>query len=73
MILPANNDALYLTGPQARSRLGSIPSKSARGRLNGPAHVNCNILTFVTTSVAEAETGSCFLMGRDVIILRNTL
>ena len=33
----------------------------------------CNILKFVADSAAESETGGCFMTGRDVIILRNTL
>ena len=40
--------------------------------MNGPIHVNCNILKFVATSAAEAETGGCFVTGIDVIILQNT-
>ena len=49
MILRANNNVSYLTEPQALVCsagyffLGKFPSKFARERLNGPAHVNCNI------------------------------
>ena len=79
MILCANTDASYMTELQAQSYsaaylfLGSVPSKYARERLNGPLHVNCKILNFVAAYAAEAETGGCFVTGRDVIILRNTL
>ena len=53
--------------------LGVIPSKCARERLDVPIHVNCNILKFVASSAVEAETGGCFVIGKDVIIIRNTL
>ena len=46
---------------------------TAYGVLKVPVHVNGNILTFVVASVAEAETGGCFVTGIDVIILRNKL
>ena len=65
-----------MTETEARSRtaefLWSIPSKFARERLNGPIHANCNILTFIAASTADAETGGCFVTGGDVIILLNT-
>ena len=79
MILRADTNASYLTEIESRNcvagyfLLESIPSKLKRERLNGPIHVNCNILTFVAASSAEAETGGCFVTGIDVIILRNSL
>ena len=79
MILRADTNASDLTEPQLRSRavgyffLRIILSKCARDRINGPVHVNSKILKFVAASAAEAKTGGCFIMGRDVIILRNTL
>ena len=45
IILRADNNASYLTEPEARSRdagyffLGSIPSICTQDRLNGPIHV----------------------------------
>ena len=51
MILCADTDALYLTGPEARSRTASyfllriIPSTFTQERLNGPMHVNYNFKT----------------------------
>ena len=53
--------------------LGIIPSKCVWGHLNGPIHVNCNIFKKIAASAVEAETEGCFVTGRDVIILRNTL
>ena len=50
MILRKDTNASYLTEPQARGcdsgyfLLDSIPPKYSQGRLNGPIHVNCNIL-----------------------------
>ena len=75
MILRDDTDASYMTKLEARSRsseyvfLGSIPSKCKLERLDGPIHVNCNILKFVAASATESETGGCFLTGRDIIII----
>ena len=61
MILRANTNASYLTRPEAHSKvagyyfLGSIPSKYAWERLDGPIHVNGNILKFLAASFAEAK------------------
>ena len=41
--------------------------------MNGPIHVNCNILKFVATSAAESETREFFVTERDVVIPCNTL
>ena len=78
MILCSNTDASYMTEPQERSCaacyfiLGITPSKCARERLNGPIHVNCNILKCVAASAAESEIRQYFVTGRAVIVLRNT-
>ena len=61
MILCTDTDVSYLTEPKSHSHavgyffLGSIPSKCARERLNGPIHANCNILKFVAAYAAEVE------------------
>ena len=74
--LGANTDVSYLTEPQSRSRVagyffsGSIPSKCARERLNGPIHVNCRIFKEFAAPAAESETMGCFVTGRDVIVLQ---
>ena len=79
IILCANTYMSYLTEPEAHSNaagyffLWIIPSKFARDRLNGPIHINCNILNFVAAFAAEAETEGCFVTGRYFIVLRNTL
>ena len=78
MILCADTDASYLNKPQSRSHsagyfyLGNLPSKCAWEHLNGPVHVKHNIFK-KSASAAEAETKRCFVTGRDVIILQNTL
>ena len=53
--------------------LGIIPSKFAQERLNGPVHINFNILKSNVASASEVETGGYFVTGRDVIILQKTL
>ena len=42
-------------------------------RLNGLIHVNRNILNFFAIFTEEAEVGRCFVTGRDVINLKETL
>ena len=64
IILHADTNASYLTEPEARS---------CAADLNVPIYVNCNVLKFVAASAAEAETGGCFITGRYVITLQNTL
>ena len=79
MILRADTDELYLTGPEARSHaveyflLGRITSKCTGERLNGAIHVNSNTLKFVAASSAEEENGGCFVTGIDIIRPQNTL
>ena len=70
---------LYINEPQALISdtryffLESIPSKFAWEQLNYPIHVNFKILEIAAASAVESETGVCFITGRDVRILRNTL
>ena len=79
MILHPDTDVSYMTEPESLSSAegyfpsGIVPSKCARERINGPIHVNCNILKFVAASAAEAETGGFFVTGKYFIIIQNTL
>ena len=79
MILRANTDVSYLAETKVRSHaagyllLGMTQSKLMQDSVNGQVYVNCKFLKFVAASTLEAETGGCFVTGRDVIISRNTL
>ena len=78
MIFCVGSNLSHMTEPKSFSHavgyffLGSIPSKCVQERLNGPVHVNL-FLNFVAASEAEAETWGCFVTGRYVIIIQNTL
>ena len=53
--------------------MGGIPLKCSRERLNGPIHINCNILKLVPASAAEEETRGCFVTGIYAIVRQQTL
>ncbi|KAL7483518.1 hypothetical protein ACHAW6_009165 [Cyclotella cf. meneghiniana] len=79
MILNIHSDALYLSEPNARSRvaghyfLGNVPTDDKPIMLNGTILVFCGILKFVVTSAAEAELGALFLNCKEGKILRLVL
>jgi hypothetical protein len=84
MILYAHSDALYLSAPQARSRVGChfflsqqttdcSKAPAQQPRLNSPIHMTCHILCNVMASAAEAKVGALFLNSQDALPLRVTL
>ena len=70
MQLYVDSDAAYLVAPKAKSRIGGYfylsntykpEDTSPSPTLNGPIHIECQVLKHVVTSAAEAETSDIFL------------
>ena len=76
VILNIHSDALYLSEPQARSRvagyyfLGSKPKNNEPIRLNGSIFTFCGILKCVMASAVEAELAALFLNCKEGKIIR---
>ena len=79
MILHIDSDASYLSEPRACSRTGghyylrSLPANpekypNLQPPANGPIHTECRILKHVVASVAKAELGDCFKMGKQIYL-----
>ncbi len=79
MILNIHSNALYLSEPKARSRLGGtfffgcIPKDIKPIQLNGPILTVVSMCKFVMASAAEAESGALFYNCQDSTILRLSL
>ena len=82
MQLHIDSDAAYLVAPKAKSRIAGyfyLSDKYIEGsgvpnpKLNGPIHIECQLLKHVVSSAAEAETSGIFLNCKAAIWLRHML
>ena len=74
MALHIHSDALYLSEPEAKSRVGGFffldgkenPDPNSKPpQTNGAIHVECSTMRNVMASAAEAETGGLFINGQE--------
>ena len=79
MVLYAHSNALYLSKPQARSRvggffyLGNVDETPANPHPNGAIHVESRILKNIMAAASEAEIGALFHNGQEAAHIRHIL
>ena len=82
MQMYVDSDAAYLVAPKSKSRIGGYfylsnkynkQDKKPSPPLNGPIHIECQVLKHVVTSAAEAETSGIFLNIKTAIWIRRML
>jgi hypothetical protein len=79
MQLKIHSDALYLSEPKAKSRiggyfyLGNKTNSRMKPLSNGPLLCHITVLKHVVSSVAEAEFVARFVNSREVTVTRTTL
>jgi hypothetical protein len=76
MILHVHSNASYLSEPKACSRVGGfffLADGTKNPAINGPIHVNSQIMQNVMASAAEAEVGGLFINAQTACPLRQTL
>ena len=80
--LYVDSDAAYLVATKAKSRITghfylsdqyNTSPKIPGPRLNGPAHIECQLLKHVLTSASEAETSGVFLHCKAAIGIKKIL
>jgi hypothetical protein len=72
MVLQGYSDGSYLSVSKARSRAGGCGCFGWEGseRLNGMVYAKSTILDVIVSSAAECEYGALYLLGRDMVWLR---
>ena len=82
MQMYVDSDAAYLVAPKSKSRIGGYfylsnqynkHDKTPSPPLNGPIHIEYQVLKHVVTSAAEAETSGIFLNIKTAIWIRRML
>ena len=82
MQLYVDSDAAYLVAPKAKSRIAGYFHLSSQytpssglptPHLNGPIHIECQVLKHVVSSAAEAETSGIFVNIQTAISIRRIL
>ena len=76
MVLAAHSDAGFNNETNSRSRAGAhifMSEDDPIPRWNGPVLTIAQILKYVVSSAAEAETCALFLTAKEMVALRHTL
>ena len=76
LVLAAHSDTGFANETKPRSRAGAhifLSENDSILRWNGPVLTMAQIMKYVVSSAAEAETTALFLPAKEMVPLRNTL